>query len=200
MAEPENEAGRDDGEDPAEAAFDEYLRAALAGPAEETDAFLARHPGLDTEMRARVFAMHALAAARTRGAASAGPPDPGADPAPPSGAAGATDDDAVEPDLPFAHLAPFRILRRLGEGGMGTVYLAERPSLARRVAVKVVRPELARSPEALERFRREALALGRLRHPGLVAVHGDGEQDGVRHLVLEHVPGRSLEASGSTAG
>ncbi|MBM4063211.1 MAG: serine/threonine protein kinase, partial [Planctomycetes bacterium] len=74
----------------------------------------------------------------------------------------------------------FRLVRELGRGGMGIVYEAWQRSLDRSVALKVLSPALVASPSAIARFRREAAAVGRLRHPGIVEVHGFGSE-GDRH-------------------
>jgi tRNA A-37 threonylcarbamoyl transferase component Bud32 len=86
----------------------------------------------------------------------------------------------------------YRLLRPLGTGGMGTVWLAEHRVMGRRVALKVIRPEHLARPGSTERFRREAHAAARLQHPGIVAAH-DAEQAGATHfLVMEYVAGVSL--------
>ncbi len=88
---------------------------------------------------------------------------------------------------------PYRILRRLGEGGAGTVYLAEEPRLGRRVALKVLHALGALSPERQARFEREARVLARLDHPGLVRVLAAGAVDGTPYLALARVEGETLE-------
>ncbi len=95
-------------------------------------------------------------------------------------------------DRPPARLGEFRILREIGRGGMGVVYEAEQPSLRRRVALKVLPPALAHDPRVLARFRREAEAAGRLRHPNIVPVFSVGESGGVPFFAMELVEGRSL--------
>ena len=90
-------------------------------------------------------------------------------------------------------LGEFELVRALGQGGMGVVYLAEQPSIGRRVALKVVRPEQLFFSESRERFRREVEAVARLSHPGIVAVHAVGEQDGVPYYAMELVEGASLD-------
>ncbi len=96
-------------------------------------------------------------------------------------------------DLPFDRVGEFRLIRRLGEGGMGIVYLATQESLDRRVALKIIRPERMGSLEAKTRFRREADAVARLRHPGIVTVLGSGEEKGICYFAMELVPGRGLD-------
>ncbi|MCA8968912.1 MAG: protein kinase [Planctomycetes bacterium] len=89
-------------------------------------------------------------------------------------------------------LGDFRILSRIGEGGMGFVYLAEQRSLGRKVALKVLRPELTLSDRSRERFRREARAIASLSHPNIVPVHAYGECEGFGFLAMEWIEGRSL--------
>jgi len=86
----------------------------------------------------------------------------------------------------------FRLLRLLGSGGMGAVYLAEDERLARRVAVKVLLARPEADPDLPVRFRREAEAVARLKHPNVVTLFEAGEDDGRPYLVLEYVEGRTL--------
>lgn len=80
----------------------------------------------------------------------------------------------------------------VGAGGMGAVYRARHRKLDRHVAIKVLLPDLESDPMFAERFLREARAMARLDHPGIVRVHDFGEADGVFYLVLEYVEGASL--------
>ncbi|HKE00325.1 MAG TPA: serine/threonine-protein kinase, partial [Planctomycetota bacterium] len=91
-----------------------------------------------------------------------------------------------------SELGDFRLLQRLGEGGMGVVYLAEQRSLGRRVALKLLRPGHLHFGGARERFRREVEAVARLQHPGIVPVHLVGEHDGLPFFAMELVEGCSL--------
>jgi hypothetical protein len=90
-------------------------------------------------------------------------------------------------------LGEFRLLQRLGGGGMGVVYEAEQQSLGRRVALKVIRPELLFFEGARERFRREIEAVARLSHPAVVPVLASGEQEGVPWYAMELLNGRTAQ-------
>jgi len=91
-------------------------------------------------------------------------------------------------------LAPsYVLIRRLGAGGMGTVYVARDPVLKRLVAVKVMSPELSKDPEARARFQREAQAVAAISHPNVVSVYAVGElENGLPFLVMQYVEGRSM--------
>ena len=99
---------------------------------------------------------------------------------------------ALRPLGPGVVLGGHRIVREIGRGGMATVYEAEQAGLARRVALKVLRPGLALDRRHVERFHREALAIGKLAHPHVVPVHAAGEDGGHRFIVMELVPGPTL--------
>src|SRR5512134_2267019 len=89
----------------------------------------------------------------------------------------------------------YRVLSRLGEGGMGSVYLCEHAVLGRRHAVKVLRPELAADAELVARFRIEAVAASRIGGENVVDVHDFGAtEEGVPYYVMEALDGRSLAA------
>ncbi|HEX7507396.1 MAG TPA: serine/threonine-protein kinase [Polyangia bacterium] len=88
----------------------------------------------------------------------------------------------------------YRLVGRIGDGGMGAVYEAHHLRLQKRVAVKVMKRESARHPEALERFRREAIVTSRLGHPNLVNVIDCGiSEDGEPYLVMEFLEGEDLD-------
>ena len=86
----------------------------------------------------------------------------------------------------------YRVLRRLGGGGMADVYLAEQTQLARQVVLKVLHPHLARDAEVAERFRREAEAAAKLVHPHVCAILDYGSTDEVVFTVMPYLPGGSL--------
>ena len=96
------------------------------------------------------------------------------------------------PDLTGRVLGDYQVLRRLGTGGMGEVYLARQKSLQREVALKLLRTDMATNSTALLRFEAEAQAVAKLNHPNIVHIHQMGEFEGRRYMVLEFVNGRNL--------
>lgn len=108
--------------------------------------------------------------------------------------------DLLEPMLEGVHagadetqtIGPYRVVRELGRGGMGVVYEAQHAALHRVVALKVLPMLLAIAPRRIERFLREAAAVARLDHPGIVRVFDAGEVDGVFYYAMELVDGRSV--------
>jgi serine/threonine protein kinase/tetratricopeptide (TPR) repeat protein len=88
----------------------------------------------------------------------------------------------------------YKIVEKLGAGGMGEVYRAEDTTLKRNVALKVLPPDLAASQERLERFQREAESLAALNHPNIVMIHTVEEAEGTRFLTMELVEGKQLSA------
>ncbi|MFN0151606.1 MAG: protein kinase domain-containing protein [bacterium] len=158
----------DDSQEHDDALYDEFLAAVAAGDDVTVEQFLRARGGTNAELARTLEEV----ARRLRGvhagpilAASAG-----------------------------SQLGEFRLIDRIGTGGMGVVYLAEQTSLGRNVALKVMRPEIAESDAARRRFLREARAAAALCHPSIVAVHSVGEDGGVRYIAMELVPGQSLDA------
>ena len=88
----------------------------------------------------------------------------------------------------------FRVLEKIGTGGMGSVYKAEQPAMNRMVAIKILHPKLAGRKDLTSRFRREARAMSQLTHPNTVKVfmYGELEDDGSLYIVMEMLEGRNL--------
>ncbi|MCC6781319.1 MAG: serine/threonine protein kinase [Planctomycetes bacterium] len=156
--------------DPADAPdpVEHLLADCLAAPVDEIEAMVddacTRHPQHAIELRRRLDSLRALGVLRQ---------------------------EPQDPDIP-ARLGRFRLLRRLGGGGMGIVHLAVEEPLGRQVALKLIRPEQLWFENARKRFLREAEAVAALSHPGIVAIRAVGEQDGVPFCAMEFVEGRSL--------
>lgn len=89
-------------------------------------------------------------------------------------------------------LGPYRLLSKVGEGGMGEVYRARDGRLNRDVAVKILPQDVARDPERLDRFEREARASAALNHPGIIATYDVGQADGIAFVVMEILDGATL--------
>ena len=96
-------------------------------------------------------------------------------------------------------LGPYRILGRIGAGGMGEVYRARDTRLDRDVAIKVLPGGFSNDQAAIKRFRREAKALASLSHPNILTVYDVGEQDGVIFVVMELLHGETLRSRISTS-
>jgi serine/threonine protein kinase len=93
-------------------------------------------------------------------------------------------------------LSHYRILEKLGAGGMGEVYRAEDTNLDRQVAIKVLPDVFAADPERLARFEREAKLLASLNHPNIASIYGLEEAEGKRFLVLELIEGETRGRQG----
>src|ERR671925_2020203 len=87
----------------------------------------------------------------------------------------------------------YRIVRKLGSGGMANVYLAEDEELGRRVAIKVLNERHANDDSFIERFRREAKNAAGLSHPNIVSIYDRGEAEGTYYIAMEYLSGRSLK-------
>src|SRR5436853_7076271 len=86
----------------------------------------------------------------------------------------------------------YRVLSRLGSGGMADVFLAEDEQLGRKLALKLLHRRFAEDPDFVERFRREAQSAAGLQHPNVVSVYDRGSFDGTYYIAMEYSPGRSV--------
>jgi serine/threonine protein kinase len=98
------------------------------------------------------------------------------------------------------HIGKYKVLERLGSGGMGSVFLCEHKLMRRRVAVKVLPTAKAEDPSSLERFYREARAVAALDHPNIVRAYDIDQDDNLHFLVMEYVDGASLQEIGKKIG
>lgn len=170
--------------------LEEIFHAALEHDPAGRDAFLAGACGNDRALRDEVEAL--LAAHQT---SSDFPSEPAWARFVQPGLRDDSTDQKLEPQpgLPFERLGEFRLIERIGEGGMGEVFLAVQESLGRQVALKVIRPDRMSSFEAQARFKREVEAVSELRHPNIVTIFGSGEEQGVRYFAMEMAPGEGLD-------
>jgi len=160
------------------------FHAALERSGDDRAAFIDAECAEDEDLRAMVLELVAL---DERPHAMVQGEDPGASHRAEVAVSLASPEAAGAPE----RIGPFRIIRLLGQGGMGTVWLAEQEHPRRQVALKVLRGD-GLSRGAQQRFEREAMALGRLRHPGIAAIYEAGQDAGVAYFAMEYVPGESL--------
>jgi len=100
--------------------------------------------------------------------------------------------DRVPPELIGRTVDSYRIVSRLGAGGMGEVYKAHDAKLDRAVALKLLPPEVASDPDRLRRFHAEARAVSSLNHPNILVIHDFGDLDGQPFILSEFIDGETL--------
>jgi serine/threonine protein kinase/WD40 repeat protein len=170
-------SGSDESRDPLDKLGDEFLARFRRGERPAVSEFAARDPEHAGEIRELLSALLLVEGLK-----------PQADATVAAGCARGAGRDAVP-----ERVGDFRVLRELGRGGMGVVYEAEQESLGRRVALKVLAPGVARSPEQVRRFVREARSAARLHHTNIVPVFGVGEHDGLHYYAMQFIPGLGLD-------
>jgi serine/threonine protein kinase len=154
------------------------LAEAMEMPTGDREAFIERAAAGDTDLRREVRSLLAVARATEEGSII-------------SHFVPSTD-RALQSILATALGQQFEIVRPLGQGGMGAVYLARERALDRFVAVKVLRPDLADTETSRERFRREARVAAQLSHPNILPLHTFGEVSGIWYFVMGYVRGVTL--------
>jgi tetratricopeptide (TPR) repeat protein len=147
------------------------------------DSACSAHPAHASEIRRRITALRDMGFLDARVAVNPGKTV--------SEQAGGPGDDPRNEPFP-ERLGDFRLVRRLGGGGMGVVFLARQESLGRDVALKIIRLEHLFFPRARERFRRETEAVARLQHPGIVPIFTVGEEHAIPFFAMELVAGCTL--------
>lgn len=101
--------------------------------------------------------------------------------------------NAEQPKKGVTQLGDFKLQKKLGQGGMGIVYLARQVSLDRPVALKTLSRQLAKRPDAVQRFLREARSMAKLQHPHIVQVYAADSQAGFNYAALEFIDGQSMQ-------
>ena len=165
--------------------IEELFLAAVKRPAEQREAFLREVDELDRELVGEVIE---LVAAHDKGNELLDHP---ALPA----ARRLLNEPSTKPAVFFtqgAKLGDYRIVALLGKGGMGEVYLAEDARLRRKVALKILPPNLSANSERLRRFIREAYAISGLNHPNIITIFEIGESEGLHYLATEYIQGKTL--------
>jgi serine/threonine protein kinase/WD40 repeat protein len=161
---------------PVERLAEEFAERFRNGERPSLTEYTERYPDLADDIRELFPALVVMERLKPAPADATSPPGPTA----PGGA-------------PLRSLGDYRILRKIGWGGMGVVYEAEQESLGRHVALKVLPAQAVVNPTYLERFCREARAAARLHHTNIVPVFGVGEVDGVHYYAMQYIAGEALD-------
>ncbi len=171
-------------EDDSKDLLDQFVDLALRGEISDVETFLKDQPNVTTAEQERIHALARMLLWNTPASScelgGATTPLPG----------GVRKDGTC--NLPEELLKDYRIIRRLGAGGAGEVFLAKQRSVGRRVALKLLHPGHVGSAEAVHRFEREARAIGKLQHRNIVSVYDTGVVDGRPYIVMEFIPGLGL--------
>ena len=154
----------------------ECLERLEGGETSAVDRLAALYPAQASEIRRRIEALRSVGLI----------PEAGGD---------AVADHAHTGDEFPDRLGDFRLIERIGEGGMGVVFRAEQISLGREVALKMVRPDQLYFEKTKQRFLREVGVIARLEHPGIVPVHAVGDESGIPYFAMEKVAGCTLTAA-----
>jgi serine/threonine protein kinase len=161
--------------DPLGGLADEFLERYRRGERPALSEYARRHPDLAERIEDLFPALVMLEQVRPGAESPASPLEP------------------IRGGKPLEQLGEYRIVRRIGRGGMGIVYEAEQESLGRRVALKVLPPESYRNPHQIERFRREARAAAQLHHTNIVPVFGVGQDGETLYYVMQYIEGSPLD-------
>ena len=106
-----------------------------------------------------------------------------------------TDDETIEPripETPGVRIGRYKLIEKIGAGGMGEVYLGEDERLNRKVALKLLPPQFTQDADRVRRFELEAQAASALNHPNIITIHEIGESAGAHYIVREYIEGQTL--------
>ncbi|MCB1025885.1 MAG: protein kinase, partial [Acidobacteria bacterium] len=154
---------------------------ALDIPSEQRSSFLARSCAGDAELYAEVESLLGFADFKSSIIDT-----------PPMDVAAEIFSDSARPDIVGKEIGAYRIISKIGSGGMGDVFLAEDTKLERRVAIKCIKTEIAQIPDQLRRFLREAKTASALNHPNILTVYEIGEIADMQFIAAEYIDGKTL--------
>jgi serine/threonine protein kinase/Tfp pilus assembly protein PilF len=165
-----------DERNPVEVLFEEFMARKRRGEKPTLSEYSAQHPDLADDIRELFPALMVMEDIGESSMAATGPAN-------------------VESEPPYVpdRLGDYRILRRVGHGGMGYVYEAEQESLGCRRALKIMKPQFLNNPKHVRRFEREARAAAKLHHTNIVPVFGVGCDQGLHYYVMQFIQGKGLD-------